>query len=222
MALANYSDLQTAIANWLARDGDTSIISRVPDFIAMAEARIAYGSLDQQMPSDALRIRAMETLNTTLASVAGTSTVALPTGFLAMRRLQVVASPNDGLEYLTPAQMDAEYNDSTRTGQPKAYTIEGENFRFGPIPDAIYTFNCLYYQKFTALSSNSTNWLLTNNPGIYLYGSLIEAAPFIGNDERLQVWYRMYVGLINALNASDSSDRHAGSLLSMRSDIGTP
>ena len=218
MALATYSDLQAAIADWLAR---SDLTLRIPDFISMAESRMTYGSMDMEMPSDPLRIRAMETL-ITLSTVASQETVALPNGFLAIRRLQVVGTPNDGLEYLTPAQMDAEYNDSTRTGKPKTYTIEGNNFRFGPIPDSIYTLNCLYYSKLPVLATASTNWLMTNNPGAYLYGSLLEAAPFIGNDERLATWYRMYAGLINSLNAADSSDRHAGALLSMRSDIGTP
>ena len=221
MAIATFSDLQTAIANWLARDTDTTLTARVPDFIAMAEARIAYGSADPEMASDALRIRAMETL-VTASTVAAADTIALPTGFLSMRRLQVAGSPNDGLEYLTPAQMDAEYNDSSRTGQPKVYTLESDHFRLGPTPDAVYTLTCLYYQKFSALATSSTNWLLTNHPGIYLYGSLIEAAPFIGNDERLPMWYRSFVGLVNGLNGADSSDRHAGALLAMRSDMGTP
>lgn len=221
MSLGNYTDLQSSLADWLARNGDTFIANRAPDFIAMAEARISYGSADPEMPSDPIRIRSMEVL-TTLTTAAGISTVTLPTGYLGMRRLQLVGTPNDGLEYLSPAQMDAEYNDDSRTGQPKKYTIEGENIRFGPVPDSIYTINCLYYQKFPSLALNNTNWLLTNHPGIYLYGALTEAAPALGDDTRVALWYRAFVGLVNALQASDSSDRHAGSLLSMRSDTGAP
>ena len=59
MALANYTDLQAAIANYLARPGDTLVSTPAPDFVALAESRIAYGS-DAPFPSRPLRIRAME------------------------------------------------------------------------------------------------------------------------------------------------------------------
>jgi hypothetical protein len=59
MALANYSDLQAAIANYLARPGDTLVATPAPDFVVLAESRIAYGG-DAPFQSSALRIRAME------------------------------------------------------------------------------------------------------------------------------------------------------------------
>ena len=37
MSIANYSDLQGAISDWLARD---ELDSRLPDFIALTESRI--------------------------------------------------------------------------------------------------------------------------------------------------------------------------------------
>jgi hypothetical protein len=43
MALATYADLQNAIANYLARPGDTLVSTPAPDFITLAESRIAYG-----------------------------------------------------------------------------------------------------------------------------------------------------------------------------------
>lgn len=60
MALASYADLQAAIANYLARPGDTLVATPAPDFVALAESRIAYGA-DAPFQSPALRIRAMET-----------------------------------------------------------------------------------------------------------------------------------------------------------------
>jgi hypothetical protein len=60
MALANYSDLQSAIASYLARPGDSLVSTPAPDFVALAESRIAYGA-DAPYPSRPLRIRAMET-----------------------------------------------------------------------------------------------------------------------------------------------------------------
>jgi hypothetical protein len=60
MALASYADLQAAVANYLARPGDANITTPAPDFVTLAESRIAYGS-EGQWPCRPLRIRAMET-----------------------------------------------------------------------------------------------------------------------------------------------------------------
>jgi hypothetical protein len=76
MALATYTDLQTALANYLARPGDSLIATPTPDFVALAEARIAYGG-DAPFACSALRLRAMETAAILIAGAAqagGTST----------------------------------------------------------------------------------------------------------------------------------------------------
>lgn len=220
--LGYYAGLQLAIANWLSRDGDANLLPKIPDFISLCESRIAYGFAGQN-PSVPLRIRAMETMpNPQLVTVAGTATVALPAGYLGMRKLQVIGSPNYSLSYITPTQMDAVYNDDSRQGQPVAYTIEGENIRLGPTPDAVYNISCLYYQQFPSIVSQTnaslSNWLTLNCPGIYLYGALLEASPYLGDDVRTSGWYATFNGLINSLQDADSSDRHAA-VLTMRSDM---
>src|SRR4051794_9194886 len=76
MAIATYSDLQAAVANYLARPGDSLVSTSAPDFVTLAESRIAYGA-DFPLPSNALRIRPMETsaiLITGAAQAGGTST----------------------------------------------------------------------------------------------------------------------------------------------------
>lgn len=65
MSLATYSDLQTAVANWLARAGDTVVTSNVADWVTLCESRMAYGSGLKNDPdatfwTEPLRIRAME------------------------------------------------------------------------------------------------------------------------------------------------------------------
>ena len=57
---------------------------------------------------------------------------------------------------------------------------ETETLRFGPAPDTAYTGYLSYYKSFGALSdTNTTNYILNNHPGIYLYGSLYHAANFL-------------------------------------------
>jgi hypothetical protein len=70
------------------------------------------------------------------------------------------------------------------SGQPSTYTILGDNFRFAPTPASSYTGTINYYKEFDPLSdSNTTNYILTNHPAIYLYGSLYHAANFLGGIE---------------------------------------
>lgn len=216
-SIVDYQTLVTAIANWLARDGDVNVTNRISDFIAMAEARIIYGSKGQ-MESEPLRIRAMETL-ATLTLTAGNELVALPDGYLGMKRIKVLSTPNTSLQYRTPAMIDQEHGNTTYLSKPYVYTVESENIRLAPVPDIAYQVQILYYQKFPALATASTNWLITNHPSIYLYGALLEAAPYIGDLAMAQGWFASYVSAVNALQAQDSFDRHSGSL-SVRADAG--
>ena len=75
---------------------------------------------------------------------------------------------------------------STTTGTPEIYTIIANEIQLGPIPDGVQTIEMLFYKKISALSAtNTTEAMLTDNPDIYLYGALLEAEPFIMNDERV-------------------------------------
>ena len=206
MAIATYSDLQTSVASWLAR---TDLTATIPDFITLAEARI----------NRELRIRAMET-TISIATVANTATVALPTRYVQMRVLTITDTPTYPLDYRTPEDLLFKYGNAG-TGKPKAFTLDGETIRLGPTPDAIYTLAGIYYQGFAALSSG-VNWLITNAPDVYLYATLLETMPFIANDTRIPVWQMMYANAIDKLQRADERDRHSGGALVMRSDVQMP
>ena len=200
MAISTYSELNTAVANWLDRD---DLTNRIPEFIALCEARF----------NRSLRIRAMETLDTTVSTVAGTSTVALPTGYVQMRDISLITSPITQLQYLTPEIMNR-INAGSRTGKPETYTIIANNILFGPTPDSAYDISMLYYKTFDALTALApTNWVITNAPDVYLYGALLEAEPFLMNDQRVQLWATALTQSINTLQEQDNKDRHSGSAL---------
>lgn len=220
MALATYTDLQTAVAEWLARTGDTLITNRAPDFILLAEQRILYGN-EVPFKSEPLRIAAMETafsINTT----GGTDTIALPSGYVGTRSIYVDGSPNQRLDYVTPSQRQDIWMESTAQGKPNIYTIIGTNFALSPTPDTIYTIKGFYYQKLPSLLSNSTNWLMTNAPGIYLNAALLEAALYISDDDAVNRYGKQFASAINSLQSQDEVDRHSGAPLVMLSDTGNP
>ena len=199
MAISNYSELQTAVANWLDRD---DLTARIPEFIALAEARF----------NRILRLRSMED-KYTANTVASQRNLALPAGYIQMRNFQVNTSPLTTLSYVTPEIYDRWWGGSTG-GTPKFYTILANEVSFGPIPGSVMEVEMLFYKKFDNLSGSvATNWLITNAPDIYLYGSMLEAEPFIMNDERVPLWAAALERGVSDLQEQDNKDRHSGSAL---------
>ena len=208
MALSNYSELQSSVANWLNRSDLTTEITG--DFIVLTEKDF----------NSKLRIRKMVESDSSFSINA--ETVALPSGFLQVRDLFILSGGTKyALTYMTPPQMD-QIKGSSTSGMPVAYTIIGDNFRFAPTPDSTYTGTLNYFKSFDALSdSNTTNYILTNHPAIYLYGSLYHAANFLGGVEpaRLQQWQGMYTTALERLERNDREDQFSGSPLQIRSDV---
>lgn len=213
MTISTYTDVQTKVGEYLAR-GD--LTSYIPDFIAGVESRIAYGA-GGQFASEPLRIRAMEA-STDIAVTSGSGP--LPTGYIQSRRVYWDATPKRVLEQVSPEDFYRKWGGSTQ-GIPNTYIIEGENIVVAP--QASGTIKALYYKKFDPIASASpVTWLLTNAPNAYVYGALLEAAPFIRNDQRMPLWHAMFQGIIGGLNSSDKRDRWSGSALAIRNDVGNP
>ena len=206
MAISTYAELKTAVANWLNRD---DLTANIPDFITLCEARL----------NRVLRTRAMEGLYTA-STIAGQRDYNLPPNYLQMRALRLNTSPLTVLEYVSPEIMDRVWAGSSG-GKPVAYTIKANELFLGPSPDAVYTMEMDYYRKFDSLSAIiTTNLMLTDNPDVYLYGSLLEAEPFIKNDSRIQVWGTSFYKAITDIQDQDSKDRHSGSEMRIRNTSG--
>ena len=177
MALSTYTELKASIANFLNRSDLTTEIQ--DDFIKLTEADF----------NAKLRIRQMEQIDTITID---SETESVPTGFIAVRSFYILLSSTKyPLEYITPHNL-FEIKGGSRTGRPRAYTIESDNeaetFRFGPAPDTSYTGYLSYYKAISALSdTNTSNYILANHPAIYLYGSLYHAANFLGGIDQTQL-----------------------------------
>lgn len=221
MAITTSSDLESAIANWLARPGDTDISDNAADFITLCEARIHFGSDDPQFPSAPLRVGQMET-SATVTTTSATNLVALPSDFLSLRNIALQTDPVFRPEFMTPAEMDTTFI-SSQQREPSNFCIIGSNLRFGPNPDSAYTAVLDYYQKLPTLSGGgaTTNWLLAASPGIYLSGSLLEASLFIGDDEGAAKWARLFSAHLRSFQRQDLKARFAGPLR-MVTDTGNP
>lgn len=188
MTISTYAELQTAVAGWLHR-GD--LTATIPDFISLAEAKL----------NRRLRLRAQETTATGTVS----ATVALPTSFIGMRSLTVSAGGKSyPLTYVAPELLTSE------TGQPTSYTIIGDNIKFQNSTTG-YTYTLVYYVPFAALSAG-VNWLITNAPDVYLYATLMEASPYLKDDQRAGTWNQMLSEAINLIEKQDKGDRFGSSL----------
>ena len=209
MSIGTFAELKTAAANWLDR---SDLTDRIPEFIALAEARF----------NRILRIRDMETVSTAISTTAGTREYSLPTGFVQMKEFHLTTDPITPLSYITPEMMSRMWAGST-TGKPMVFTIIADNVRLGPSPDVVYTTSMLYYKTFTALSiDNTTSDMLTNNPDVYLYGTLLEAEPFIMNDQRVPLWLAAFSKAVDDIQNQDNKDRHSGSQLRVMNTSGYP
>lgn len=184
MAISTYGQLKTAVASWLHRTDLTTVI---PDFVALAESAIRRD----------VRCQAMEQQATGALSAA---TLALPTRFAEARR---VVLGDYLLEYVTP-QVFWPIAESTTYN----YTIIGDDFHF---QQSTGSYEIEYYQWFAAFADDGdTNWLLTNHPEIYLFGTLAEAAIYIRADPSM--YAARYGAAVQQIRSSENRKRFQGPL----------
>ena len=205
MAVSNYSELKASIADWLDRD---DLTSQIPDFITFAE---------KQMQRQVRHYKMVERSSGALDSQYS----AVPADWLETIRFSISSGDTFALEMTTINDLMTRRQNTRNTSQrPQFYAHIGETFELFPTPDTTYTMELVYYQEIPALSpSQTTNWLLTDAPDAYVYGALTQAAPFLGEDERVQTWAQLYANAISGLNAA--SDRTKQSSAGMRIQVNT-
>jgi hypothetical protein len=196
MSFTSYSELQTTIAGYLAR---SDLTTQIPDFIRLAELRLRRD----------LRIRQM-LKSVTTSTVANDETVELPSDFLEVRDFVVVGNPVRPLNYYSPSA----FNRNTRTweiGKPVDYTVLANDFQLAPIPDTVYTLKMFYFAAPVFLSdSNTSNAFLANTPDALLYGALLEAAPYLMDDARINTWGTMFDRAMASITRSDEQGQYSG------------
>lgn len=193
MAITTYSELQSAIADWLNR---TDLTAAIKDFITIAESEFQRSIRHRKMIT-----RADATIDSEYS--------ATPSDWYQSVSLILKTDPVHPLEYVTNESMNTLKSSSSATGKPNYYTHVGTEIQTHPAPDGTgYTGELVYYAKIPALSdSNTSNWLLDLAPDIYLYGSLIQSAPYLRDDERIAVWTSYYQKAAEDLIISDQRTR---------------
>lgn len=159
-----------------------------------------------------LRTREMEA-STTLTPTSGVCT--LPADYLEMRRIYIDSAVPVELEYLPPEQFHLKYPVLTNNGfsPSRYYTIEGGSILLSDVSTSTAV-KILYYQKIPALTiANTTNWLLTKHPDLYLAESLSEAYDVIKNEVLAQKWLNKAVVIGESIIRSDLHGKFSGSVM---------
>lgn len=208
MTITTYAELQSAVADFLNRDDLTSAI---PTFIKLAESRI-----DRELRHWRMETRSTAELDTQYS--------AIPADFLQPIRLQITDAPTSDVAPISTAQMLQLRGDrNDRVGRPTNYALTAGGIELYPTPDLTYNASLVYYARVPALSaSNTTNWLLTEAPDVYLYGALVHSAPYLKDDARIQIWEALLAQGINNLNTSSADAKYGGSGLVMKPKRGAP
>ena len=207
MALTTYTELKASVADWLNR---SDLTAAIPDFISLAEAQIERTLRTRQMI-----VRANASFNVDFG--------ATPADFLEVRSFKLSGTnPPTPLSFMTIDALDAESTKFTASGRPKFFGIVGGQFRLVPTPDSNYATELTYYAKLSKLSASvATNFILSASPDIYLYGALLQAAPYLQDDNRISVWATLYERALNDLQtADDRASTSGGALLTRAKTFG--
>lgn len=201
MPISTYAELKSAVADWLNRDDLTSVIS---SFIALAEADLNRTLRDYRMEK-----RSTATLEAQYS--------ALPGDWVETIRLQLTDGTSR-LELVSDGALaDLRAMRSDATGKPTHYAHTAGGLELFPTPDASYEAELVYVAKVPTLSDTATtNWLLSAAPDVYLYGALVQSAPYLKDDARATVWAGLYQSAITNLNAASERSRYSGSGLRLR------
>ena len=195
MTLATYTDLTTAIGNWLQRSDLAAVLA---NFVQLFEA----------CANRRLRVRQQEA---TVELSPANGVVALPSDYLAWRRLTWAGNPRQELAFVEPSWLQAAYPDLP-TDIPRVFTIEGGNILTMPLDPTNTALELVYFQQIPSLAANATNWLMSQHPDLYLFGSLTEAQAYTVNSDAAALWKQRRDELFDEIERLSNKTRGAGAV----------
>jgi len=188
-----YDSLTSSVLQYLERQ-DAAVVNAIPTFITLAEFEIA-----QEIKT----LGQLQLVEATL--LAGNPVLDKPARWRKTVSMNVTVSGKKQPIFLRKYEYLKNYwPDSTQTDVPKYYAdTDWEHWYLAPTPNDDYSFEVLYYERISPLSStNQTNWLTQNAPNAMLFGTLLQAMPFLKNDQR-QIFQQKYQEALQALKTED-------------------
>jgi hypothetical protein len=190
-----YDSLLTDVRRYLERgftaESDAIVYEQLPRLITLAERRIARE----------LKIQGFITAVETPLQV-GLSVYEKPD-----RWRDTVSMTLDGVPIFARSYeyCRSYWPNPAETGTPQFYAdYNYQNWLLVPTPDSAQTLEVLYYEQPPLLGDDcQTNWLTEYAPDLLTYATLLEATPFLKNDERITIWQGMYDRAAQAVNGED-------------------
>jgi hypothetical protein len=188
-----YDSLTSTVLQYLERSDD-AVVAAIPTFITLCEFEIAQ------------EIKTLGQLTVATSTVTPSNpTVAKPSRWRKTVSMTITNGTKTQPVFLRKFEYLMNYwPNSSQTATPLYYSdADYEHWYLAPTPDQAYTFEVLYYERISPLSStNQTNWLTQNAPNAMLYGTLLQAMPFLKNDARA-IFQQKYSEAITALKTED-------------------
>lgn len=202
-AVMTYDSLVNDIQTYLERT-DTQTLEKIPQFIMLAEQIIAA------------EIKFLGNLTVaTSTMVQAENVIPKPARWRKTVSMNVTVAGKRQPVLLRTYEYIREYwPDPTSTDTPLFFCdYDYQHWLIGPTPAADYAYEVLYYERVQPLdSSNQSNWFTQYAPQALLYGTLLQAMPFLKNDERMPMWQSNYDRIIEVLkteNVTRAADRQA-------------
>jgi hypothetical protein len=193
-AVMTYDSLVNDIETYLERT-DQATIEKIPQFIMLAEQVIAAD------------LKILGNLTVAESSmIQGNATLDKPARWRKTVSMNVTVDGKRQPVLLRKYEYLREYwPDPSSTDVPMFYCdYDYTHWLVSPTPDADYNYEVLYYERLQPLdSANQSNWFTQYAPQALLYGSLLQAMPFLKNDERLPMWQAQYDQIMNVLKTED-------------------
>jgi hypothetical protein len=202
-----YAELKTNIANYLNRSDLTSFIDT---FIDSTEAELNR------------RLRTKDMIKRATAT-ADSQYLTVPTDWQEAINIEITSNNFSPLFQQSIESLDVyrKANNNT-TGQPVYYAMVDDSIELAPTPDGSYTLQLTYYAKINALSdSNTTNFVSTDHPDVYLYGALKHASIFLMEDERIPLFTNQFEKALEEIRLEQEKAAFGkGSLMQRRRTYG--
>jgi hypothetical protein len=192
--MMTYSNLVADIEKYLERT-DAETIDRIPTFIGLAE---------QVLAADLKFLGNLTVATSTM--VQGEAIIDKPARWRKTVSMNVTVGGERRPILLRKYEYLREYwPDPAQEDVPLFYCdYDYTHWLVAPTPDDDYAYEVLYYERVQPLDdSNQSNWFTQYAPQALLYGSLLQAMPFLKNDERIGMWQAQYSAIVNVLKAED-------------------
>jgi len=189
-----YASLVTDISSYLERT-DTATIEKIPTFIMLAE----------QVISAEIQFLGNLTVVTSTMNV-GEPIIVKPARWRKTVSINLIDNSQRQPVFLRKYEYLRNYwPNATQRDTPVYYCdYDYTHWLVAPTPDLAYNYEVLYYERVQPLDvTNQTNWFTQYAPQAMLYGSLLQAMPFLKNDERMPMWQAQYDRVIATLKTED-------------------